>query len=614
MCGIAGWLSYGRDLERERPTVEAMTATMALRGPDAFGVWTDRHIALGHRRLSIIDLEGGRQPMVEETPTGTVALTYSGEAYNFTELRDELVRRGHRFRTTSDTEVVLHAYLEWGEKAAEHLNGMYAFAVWDGRTERLILVRDRLGIKPLYYYPTVDGVLFGSEPKAILANPLAERVVDVAGLRELLTFTKDPGQAVWAGMSEVKPGTVVTVDRNGHREHTYWRLEPARHTDDVDKTVTRVGELLEDAVARQLVADVPRCVLLSGGLDSSSITALAAGHLGSQGERLRSFSVDFTSHEESFTPDQLRVARDTPFAHDVAGHVNSDHTDILIDHRQLADPELRRAVVAARDLPAGMGDIDMSLLLLFRAVRERSTVALSGESADELFGGYRWFHDPAAQQADFFPWLINLGENGDYSPLGVVRSEVLGALDLGGHLHESFARVTAEVGTVEGESDFEYRMRRSSYVHLTRFVRTMLDRKDRMSMAAGLEVRVPFCDHRLVEYVYNTPWSMKTFDGREKSLLRAATQDRLPRSVVERAKNFYPSTQDPDYVTALQQQAGALLATSGHPAFQLVDEGWLRQVLTIDAAKMPLGARNGIERALDAAVWFDLYGPELRLS
>jgi asparagine synthase (glutamine-hydrolysing) len=194
---------------------------------------------------------------------GPLAMVYSGEAYNYAELRDELRRRGHRFRTESDTEVVLHGYLEWGPGVAERLNGMYAFAIWDQRTEKLVMIRDRMGIKPFYYYRTADGVLFGSEPKAILANPLARHVIDVDGLRELVGFSKTPGAAIWSGMREVVPGTVVTVDANGLRETVYWRLTSHEHTDDTDTTVARVRELLDDIVRRQLVADVPRCVLLS---------------------------------------------------------------------------------------------------------------------------------------------------------------------------------------------------------------------------------------------------------------------------------------------------------------------------------------------------------------
>ncbi|MDI1455497.1 asparagine synthase (glutamine-hydrolyzing), partial [Streptomyces sp. ATE26] len=551
MCGITGWVSYDRDLTTEATALHAMTETMACRGPDDRGVWTEGPAALGHRRLAIIDLPGGRQPMSAPTPEGTVALVYSGEAYNFTELRRDLKDRGHTFTTDSDTEVVLHGYLEWGDAVAERLNGMYAFAVWDGRHDKLVMIRDRMGIKPFYYYPTPDGVLFGSEPKAILANPLARHRVTLDGLRELFVMVKTPGHAVWDGMREVEPGTVVTVDRSGLTTRVYWRLETRPHPDDRDTTVATVRTLLDDIVRRQLVADVPRCTLLSGGLDSSAMTALAARQLAAQGEKVRSFAVDFVGQTDNFVADELRGTPDTPFVHDVARLAGTDHQDIVLDAAALADPAVRRQVIRARDLPAGFGDMDTSLLLLFRAVRQKSTVALSGESADEVFGGYLQFFDEEARRADTFPWLATMGRHfGEDAE--VLRADLTKSLDLEGYVADGYRTAVAAVDRSDGESDFEYRMRQISHMHLTRFVRVLLDRKDRMSMAVGLEVRVPFCDHRLVEYVYNAPWALKSFDGREKSLLREATADVLPRSVYDRVKSPYPSTQDPRYARALQ--------------------------------------------------------------
>ncbi|MGW1254634.1 asparagine synthase (glutamine-hydrolyzing) [Streptomyces sp. NPDC002513] len=613
MCGITGWVSYDRDLRTEGTTLDAMTETMACRGPDARGTWTEGPAALGHRRLAIIDLPGGRQPMTAETPDGTVALVYSGEAYNFTELRRELTARGHRFTTDSDTEVVLRAYVEWGDAVAERLNGMYAFAVWDGRVDRLVLIRDRMGIKPLYYYPTPDGVLFGSEPKAILANPLAPARVRLDGLRELFTMVKTPGHAIWDGMREVEPGTVVTVDRHGLRRRVYWQLETRPHTDDRAASIATVRSLLEDIVRRQLVADVPRCTLLSGGLDSSAMTALAARQLAEHGEKVRSFAVDFVGQTEHFVADELRRTPDAPFVHDVARACGTDHQDIVLDADALADLDVRAAVIRARDLPTGFGDMDTSLLLLFRAIREHSTVALSGESADEVFGGYLQFFDEEARAAETFPWLVpssvRLGGDGD-----ILRPDVTKALNLDSYIADAYRTAVSGITRLDGESDFEYRMRRICHLHLTRFVRILLDRKDRASMAVGLEVRVPYCDHRLVEYVYNTPWSLKSFDGREKSLLREATRDLLPQTVYERTKSPYPSTQDPRYAVALQEHAKALLTRPDHRVFDLVDRERVRQAAHRDTPQITQNSRRGLERTLDLALWLDLYAPEVSLT
>ena len=606
---MTGWVDYSRDLTRERAVIEAMTQTMACRGPDAAGTWLRRDVALGHRRLAVIDLPGGVQPMVVCTPAGEVAMVYTGEAYNFTELRRDLVAAGHSFETSSDTEVVLRGYLQWGEALADRLNGMYAFAIWDSRERKLVMIRDRMGIKPFYFYPTPDGVLFGSEPKAILANPLAQRAIDLDGLRELLVPVKTPGNAIWKGMAEVQPGTIVTVDEHGIRERTYWRLESRLHTDDRDTTVTRVRELLDDIVRRQLVADVPECVLLSGGLDSSAITALSARELPTP---VRTFAVDFTDQAENFTPSDWRPTRDTPYVHDVARYVGSEHTDIVLDHRQLADPDIRRAVVAARDLPTGGGDMDASLYLLFKAIRQQSTVALSGESADEIFGGYRQFHDPRVQRTDAFPWIA-IGDSWT-DPSGYVLTPALrAALDLDSYMQQRYTEAVAEVERLSGEDDFTHRMRVMSYLHLTRFVRILLDRKDRMSMAVGLEVRVPFCDHRLVEYVYNTGWSMKTYDGWEKSILRGAVRDVLPESVVQRVKSPYPTTSDPQYGADIAAQARQLLASGSDALFGVVDRHALEQLTRLDAETLRPLDRSRLERILDLSVWIDLYGPHIAI-
>ncbi|MEN7431014.1 asparagine synthase (glutamine-hydrolyzing) [Chromobacterium sp. TRC.1.1.SA] len=604
MCGIAGWVSFERDLREQRAVAETMTRTMALRGPDDEGLWLDRHAALGHRRLSIIDLEGGRQPMTADEDGKTLAcLVYTGEVYNFQELRRELQGLGHAFRTRSDTEVVLRAYLQWGEAMLERLNGMYAFALWDAREQRLLLARDRMGVKPLYYYPMPDGVLFGSEPKAILAHPEAERRVTADGLREMLDLVKTPEAAVFAGMHEVRPGQVVTIDRNGLRKRRYWQLEAREHADDLPTTIRTVRELLDDIVERQIIADVPLCTLLSGGLDSSVVTALAAKSMQRQG-KVRSFSVDFVKHGVEFEADYLRGSPDAPFVRDLAAHAGTDHQEILLESRELADPRLRAAVLGAQDLPpAYWGDMLPSLYKLFEAIRAQSTVALSGESADEVFGGYRWFHDAAAVDGDTFPWLA--GSSGSFfDGQSLIAPGLLRELDMPGFRRDSYAQALSEVPRLASDTPKEKRMREISHMHLTRFVQALLDRKDRMSMAVGLEVRVPFCDHRLVEYVFNAPWSMKNFDGREKSLLRAAGKDVLPDSIVQRVKSPYPATQDPAYEQALRQGLTRVLDDSRSPALPLLDKAAAWKLLDRPFGKTSTSPeRAGLEMALGLNEW-----------
>jgi asparagine synthase (glutamine-hydrolysing) len=611
MCGITGWASFGRVVSDPPGVLAAMTATMSRRGPDDHGLWLAEHAALGHRRLAVIDLVGGAQPLVESTPRGPVTLTFSGEIYNFVDLRAQLRALGHRFRTRCDTEVLLRGYLQWGAAVAERLNGMFAFAVWDGRDEHLLLVRDRLGIKPLYYAPIAGGVLFGSEPKAIFAHPLGRRVLDLEGLRELVAHTLSLDQPVWSGVREVPPGTVLIVARSGIRQGTYWRLEAREHRDGLRVTVGTIRHLLEDTVRRQLVADVPLCILLSGGLDSSTLSALSARSLARSGETVHSYAVDFVEHAQSFAPDDERPTRDAPYVRTMVSHLGAVHNDVMLDPDELAEPKLRERVVTAFDLPPGSQDRDRSMYLLFREIRRQSTVALSGESADEIFCGYEWFHAPAVQKASMFPWIAGLSGYGQLRHL--IRPELRVAIDIDSYLADLYSTAAREVDALPGEDPFEHQMRVACHLHLTRQLRVLLARKDRLSMAVGLEVRVPYCDHRLVEYVYNVPWAMKTFDGREKSLLRAAAVDVLPPTIAARVKSAYPSYQDARHIEALQRQVRQLAAQPRHPVFDLIDRPRLHQLVDPDAATLSRAARNGLEDVLNTATWLELYRPEVRV-
>ncbi|MFD3739626.1 asparagine synthase (glutamine-hydrolyzing) [Streptomyces sp. NPDC058629] len=617
MCGLAGWVSYGRDLREYTRTASTMTETMVCRGPDAGGLWSSQHAVLGHRRLSIIDLEGGRQPMaVAEGSDDLPVITYTGEVYNFQELRQELRGLGHEFRTSSDTEVVLRAYLQWGAGFAERLNGIYAFAIWDPRSEELLLVRDRMGVKPLYYHPTEDGVIFGSELKAILAHEDVEAVIDGEGLREIFSIVKTPGHGVLKGMYEVLPATVMRFSKDGSSSHRYWELTAREHTDDLDTTIDTVRELLEDIVERQLIADVTVGTLLSGGLDSSAITAIAAKALADKGvtEPIRAFSVNFTGHEERFEANVQWADPDTPYAIEVAEHVGAEHIIVELDSNDVLNDEVRQQVLRAQDLPVSTGDMEYSLLLLCRALKERMTVALSGEAADELFGGYTWFHDEEAVSLDSFPWHHPFEKAGGIGALHDIG--LWDRLGLTEYIKQRYTEALQQVPRLAGETGHEARMRELTFLNLTRWENFLLDRKDRVSMAASLEVRVPFTDHRLVEYVYNTPWAMKSFDGREKSLLRAAMRGVLPDSVLDRKKNPYPSTQDLTYELELRKRVEAII-TEGAPVLDLVGEADIRRLLDRPEGSYAVGgpwsARAVLERLVEFNTWVSDYDVRVEL-
>lgn len=605
MCGIAGWVSYDGVIPSRRDVLLRMTETLAQRGPDGSGLWIDRFVGFGHRRLAVIDAVGGVQPMLAQEDGQTLAaLIYNGEIYNFVELRRLLVQQGHNFRTKSDTEVLLRGYLQWGEGIAERLNGMFAFAIWDVRTEELILVRDQMGIKPLFFYQTAQGVVFGSEPKAILAHPDIRQYVDSDGLREVLGLVKNPERTVFAGMYEVRPGQIVRISRRGLTKRQYWELQARPHEHNLKDTILTVSQLLEDIVTRQLVSDVPLCTLLSGGLDSSSITALARRAIKIDRDSLIStYSLGFANHDQHFVPNAVEIASDTPFIRDFIAHSPTDHTEVTLEGVELADKNLTQTVLRATDFPLCLPpDQQASLYRLLQAVRAKSTVALSGEGADEVFGGYGWFHQPNFVNAETFPWLAAASDL--FSNTSVFNSGLLADLHFDEFLADSYAKALAEVPISHDDDAVDRRMRQISYFHLTRWMQVLLDRKDRISMALGLEIRVPFCDHRLVDYVFNIPWRMKTFDGREKSLLRAAMQPLLPVSVTERRKVPYPAVHDPKYERVVRTQVAEIIKDTSHPARDLFDVGIIEDML-----EKPLGTdstvqgRTGLERVRVMSAW-----------
>ncbi|MEE1739368.1 asparagine synthase (glutamine-hydrolyzing) [Streptomyces sp. BE147] len=611
MCGIAGWVDFARPVDRD--IAHAMTATMERRGPDAGGLWTDTHVALGHRRLSVIDLEGGCQPMAAGTAPGTRAvLTYSGETYNFEELRTQLSSLGHSFTTRSDTEVVLKAFQQWGAGCATRLRGIYAFAAWDADREELLLVRDRMGVKPLYYAETDSGVLFGSEPKAILAHPGFRPVLDTDGLRDILSVAKVPGHAMFRGMREVPPGCTVRVSRAGAKEERYWQLAITEHPDPLDRTISTVRDLLGAVVEEQMVSDVPLCTLLSGGLDSSSLTALAAQASRAQGRgRIRSCSVSDPDLDGSAGS---AANEDHIYARLLAEHVDSDHSELPLKAPDLLAPELRDSVLRAYDLPLAKGDEHASLHMLFGIVRRHSTVALSGECGDEVFGGYRWQRDPDAVFSTTFPWVHEGRHN--YQGNDIVFSpDLMAKLDLDTYERDCHSSAVAEIDAGRHLDDAaEARYRETTYLALTRHAQVLFDRKDRMSMACGLEVRVPFADHRLVEYTFNVPWAMKSFDGREKSLLRAAMKDLLPTAISQRVKTPYPSIRAAAYNQGLRERLSDVLLDGSSPLGPLVSSD-LRSALRRDGTTaLEEGmSRAALETTLQLDAWLRTYRADVVL-
>ena len=609
MCGITGWIDWQADLSGQEAVLEKMLGCLVPRGPDEQGRWLSPHAALAHRRLIVLDPQGGKQPMRYTTGERSYAITYNGEIYNFRELRAELQEHGHTFRTNSDTEVILHAYAEWGEGCVKRLNGIFAFGLWDEQRQRLLLARDHLGVKPLFYARRGNALLFASEIKSLLAHPLIKPEVDADGLAEVFSFGRTtPGHGIYRGVHEVRAGYMLLCEREVIRPICYWSLRSAPHSDDAETTAARIRALLEDTVKRQLIADVPVVAMLSGGLDSSGLTALAGLEFQREGKQLHTYSIDFVDSAQHFAGTPLRPNLDAPWVQRVAEHVGTRHHTIMIDTPELVENLL--VPMRAHDIPS-MGQMETSLYLLFKAMKQDATVAISGESADEVFGGYPWFNDPVALNRPTFPWMGMIQMQNEHGAYAWLSDEVRAKIRPEEYLARRYREALAEVPRLEGEDAQAARIREVLYLNQTRFLSMLLNRKDRMSMATGFEVRVPFCDYRLVEYVWNIPWQMKRDGDIEKGILRRAFAGILPDDVRTRRKSAYPASLNPTYARAIQNWTLQVINDPNAPVRPLVNIPVIQAMASDTLPDMPGVPHDFIlmflERIIQTNSWLQEY-------
>lgn len=569
MCGIAGFCNFQGDFtydsDRWDNTLIAMRESIAHRGSDQTGEYLDKNVGLSHTRLSIRDLSGGAQPMRRQANGKEYVIVYNGEIYNTDELTPDLKRKGYSFETTSDTEVILYSYIEYGLGFVSKLNGIFAFAIWDGKESRLVLYRDRVGVKPLFYTLKNSTLVFGSEIKALFCHPQIAPQTDVDSFREIFGIgpARTPGCGVFKGIHEILPGSLGVFTREGFQEHTYWMLEAKPHTDSYAETVDKISYLVRDAITQQMVSDVPVCSFLSGGVDSSIVTAVASKFLQTEGATLNTFSFDFTGNDKHFQSNEFQPTRDKPYVEKMLSSYHLHHAYLECDETILAD--MLPAALYAKDLP-GMTDIDASLMYFCSIVKKHNKVALTGECADELFGGYPWFYRQELLNADGFPWSSNLSAR-----TFLLEDEFCTTLELGGYVRQRYEDSLKMTPHLTGESVEEKRRREISYLNIRWFMQTLLDRMDRASMSCGLEARVPFADHRIIEYLYNVPWSMKYQNGVEKALLRDACRDLLPQELLLRKKSPYPKTYNPEYENLLTRRFRQVLADPEAPINRLVD-------------------------------------------
>ncbi|MGE6630924.1 asparagine synthase (glutamine-hydrolyzing) [Bacillus sp. NPDC077027] len=577
MCGITGWADFKKQLIQQDHVINQMTDTLSKRGPDDTNIWKSEHVLFGHKRLSVVDLVGGKQPMTYTHKNHSYTVVYNGELYNTEDIRKELLTRGHRFLGHSDTEVLLHAYAEWKEECVTHFNGIFAFVIWDGERDLLFAGRDRLGVKPFFYTERNSSFLFGSEIKALLAHPDIKAKVDGEGLSEIFGLgpSRTPGQGVFKGVKELRPAHALTFSKSGLRVWRYWNVQSKEHSDSLEDTVHNVRHLFTDAVTRQLVSDVPVCTFLSGGVDSSAITAISAKHFEQIGKApLHTYSIDYEENDQFFEASHFQPNSDGPWIEKMTNAFGTHHHRCVIGQEELA--AYLKEAVEVRDLP-GMADIDSSLLWFCREIKREFVVGLSGECADEIFGGYPWFH--TANETNGFPWMRSTEER-----IGLLQDTWQKKLKLKEYVQSKYEETVAETPLLDGETGVDKARRELFYLNIIWFMTTLLDRKDRMSMGASLEVRVPFADHRLVEYVWNIPWEMKMYGNREKGVLRKALEGILPEEVLYRKKSPYPKTHHPAYTQVVKQMLTECLYKKDSVLHEFLDPSQLQQLIDSEGA------------------------------
>lgn len=577
MCGIAGFVNYKEDISSYKNVLIEMTNELYKRGPDEEGHYLKEHVALGHKRLIVIDPEYGKQPMIENYSFGEYVITYNGQIYNTKELKQTLLENGFIFNTNSDTEILLKSYIYYGTNVIHHLNGIFSFAIWNSNTEELFLARDHFGVKPLFYTILDNNFIFASELKAIFKFPNVPKIVDKQGLLELFGIgpAHTSGFTVYKNIFEIKPAHFAIYNKSGLHIQRYWKFKSRRHTENFEDTCSHLKYLIEDSISRQLVSDVPLCTFLSGGLDSSILTKIIGNYRKSKGlSPISTYSVDYVDNDKNFVKSDFQPNSDNYYINLMTENSYSTNQKIILDTPALAEA-LEDAMIA-RDVP-GMADVDSSLLLFCRTVKQEHTVTLMGECADEIFGGYPWFFREDALKSGTFPWSIAISERQH-----ILNPSIAKKIDLKNYIDYRYNESLAEVETLDSDSIETSEKRKISYLTINWFMQTLLERGDRMGMYSGLEIRVPFCDYRIAEYMWNVPWEIKALNGCEKGLLRYVCKDILPKEILERKKSPYPKTHNPTYLTKVKSMLFEIIKDNNSPINNLLNKDYILDILETD--------------------------------
>ena len=576
MCGFVGFANLKENIS-SKTNIYNMNESISKRGPDEDGYYYEEHICLGHKRLIVVDPDGGKQPMSAMKDGNLYTIVYNGQLYNTKDLRSELEENGFTFDSYSDTEVLLKSFIFWKYDVVKKLNGIFSFAIWNSKKNELFLARDHFGVKPLFYTIYNNTIVFASEIKALFKYPGIEAKLDEQSIAELFGIgpARTAGLGIFKNIYEIKPAHFGIFNESGLHIERYWKLESKVHTDSLGKTCDTVRFLLEDSISRQLVSDVPLCTFLSGGLDSSIITLYASKYCKKHNlPPLNTYSVDYVDNDKNFVKTDFQPNSDNYYINLMTEKLNTNHHTVVLDTPELASA-LEDAMIA-RDFP-GMADVDSSLLLFCKNVKQEATVSLTGECADEIFGGYPWFFRADALNSNTFPWSIAITERQN-----LLNPQIASKVNLKNYIDYRYQESLDEVDILDEDSMETAEKRRISHLTLNWFMQTLLDRSDRMAMYNGFELRVPFCDYRLAEYVWNIPWEMKALHGREKGLLRYIMKDLLPEEIVDRKKSPYPKTWNPTYLATVKDMLTKIMNDSNAPINNLLNRNYILEILETD--------------------------------
>lgn len=573
MCGFCGYVNYNESITNDK-IIKKMNEKIYKRGPNEQNIYIDKNIALGHSRLSIIDVKYGSQPMQIETNNNTYTIIYNGELYNTSDLKKDLQNKGYNFKNNSDTEVILMSFIEYGKTCVNLLNGIFSFAIYDKKNNSLFFARDRLGIKPFFYTNTNNTFVFASEIKSILEHPDVDAIIDKESILELVGLgpAHTPGKTFFKNILELKPGHYATLNKSGLDISKYWDLATKECLDSEQEAIEKIHFLVTDSCKRQLVSDVGICSMLSGGIDSSILTKIANDNI----DNLTTYSIDYLNNDTDFVSNSYQMTKDSDFVKIMKDYLKTNHKTIQIDNSDLF--YLLDDSLFARDMP-GMADIDSSMLAFCKEISKDYKVCLSGECSDEIFGGYPWFYKKHLVEHNGFPWALSENLRGN-----LIRKDIITQNNLQEYIDSSIKNTLSNVKHLDENDKFENRFRDINYLTIKWFMNTLVERTDRMSMQTSLEVRVPFADHRIFEYVYNLPAKMKlglntNTEPVEKYLLRKAFEGEIPNEILYRKKSPFPKTYSPKYLSLVETKLQTIISNKNSKIHDILNIDYINSLI-----------------------------------